>query len=96
MSFVLFPQELLRATGHLPLVQLECFPLMIMAGLFWIDRPGWRRAILMALALAFAWLSNPYYGLMCAVMVGVFGVWGLWGTAAAHGHAGGGRARPES
>lgn len=80
VSFVLFPQEIIRALGHLPLTQLACFPLMIMAGLHWVDRPGWRRAGLLALALAFAWLTNPYYGVMCTVMVVVFGVWGLFGT----------------
>jgi hypothetical protein len=80
VSFVLFPQEILRAQGHLPLVQIGCFPLMIMAGLHWLDRPGRGRAALMALALAFAWLSNPYYGVMCAIMAAVFGVWGVIGT----------------
>ena len=79
-SFVLFPQEILRVLGHLPLVQLECFPLMIMAGLHWVDRPGRRRAVLVALALAFAWLTNPYYGVMCTIMATIFGLWGVWGT----------------
>ena len=78
LSFVLFPQEILRVLGHLPLVQLECFPLMIMAGLHWLHRPGRRRAVLMALALAFAWLTNPYYGVMCTIMATVFGLWGVW------------------
>lgn len=80
VSFVLFPQEILRALGHPPLMQLGCFPLMIMAGLYWIDRPGPRRVALVAAALALAWLTNPYYGVMCAVIVAVVAIWGLWGT----------------
>jgi hypothetical protein len=77
VSFVLFPQEILRLLGHLPLVQMECFPLMVMAGLFWLAGPSWRRGALMAAAAAFGWLSNPYYGVMCSIMLVVFAAWGL-------------------
>lgn len=77
ISFALFPYMILRMLGHAPLTHLECFPVMIMAGLHWTARPGWRRAVLMALALALAWLTNPYYGVMCGVMLAVFVAWGF-------------------
>ncbi|MGD9696618.1 MAG: hypothetical protein AB7V42_13295 [Thermoleophilia bacterium] len=80
VSLVLLPNELVRATGHLPLTHVECFPLMFMAGVHWLRAPGRGRALLLALALAFAWLSNPYYGVMCSIMLVVFGAWALVAT----------------
>jgi hypothetical protein len=80
VSFVLFPFELLRVQGHVPFAQLACFPLMIMAGLYWLERPGWRRAALLALGWLFSWLSNPYFGVMCGLMLAVFLAWGFIGS----------------
>ncbi len=77
IALMFAPYQLLKATLHLPLVQLECFPLLILAGLCWLVKPGWVRALWMILALALAWLSNPYYGLMASVIIVVIGVVGL-------------------
>jgi len=77
LSFVIFPQEIIRALGHPPLVMLAPFPVVLMAGLHWLDRPGWRRAGLLGLALLFAWLTNPYYGVMCAIVIAVIVIWGF-------------------
>ena len=70
-AFMVFPYEQLRAVAHIPLAQLWCFPLLILAGIAWMERPGWRRAAWLTLALAGCWLTNPYYGLMGIVIVGV-------------------------
>ena len=75
ISFALFPYELIRNAGHVPLSHIECFPLMLMASVHWVSAPSRRRALLLALALAFGWLSNPYYGLMCTVIAAVAIVW---------------------
>lgn len=70
-AFILIPYVTLRATSHLPFVHLEAFPLLVMAGVFWLQLPNLRRAALLALAVAFAWISNPYYGLMALIMAAV-------------------------
>lgn len=77
VALMLAPYQLLRVTLHVPLVHLECFPLLILAGLRWLMAPSWRRALWMVLAVALAWITNPYYGLMAVVMVVVIGVVGL-------------------
>lgn len=81
VSLVLFPYELIRVAGHVPLAHLEAIPVVVMAGVYWIERPGVRRAVLLALALAFAWLTNPYYGVACGILVAVFALWALVGLA---------------
>jgi hypothetical protein len=81
VSLVLFPYELLRVAHHVPLAHLEAIPVVVMAGVYWIERPGVRRAVLLALALAFAWLTNPYYGVACGILVAVFALWALVGLA---------------
>lgn len=62
------PYEAFRATAHLPLAHMEWAPLLMLAGIAWIRRPTWRRAILLALATLLGWLSNPYYGAMATAM----------------------------
>lgn len=76
IALMLAPYTLLKATLHVPLVHLECFPLVLLAGIAWILRPAWTRALWLVLAVAFAWLTNPYYGLMAIVMAVVIGIVG--------------------
>jgi hypothetical protein len=71
-AFMLFPYEQIRATGHLVLAHLECLPILLMACLWWTERPSWRRAIALAAGFGFCAITNPYYGLMGAVTVAVF------------------------
>ena len=73
--------------GHVPLSHIECFPLMLMASVHWVSAPSRRRALLLALALAFGWLSNPYYGLMCTVIAAVAIVWAFAAVLARRGPA---------
>ncbi|MGE0026115.1 MAG: hypothetical protein AB7O78_07555 [Thermoleophilia bacterium] len=84
-AFALFPYETIRVFAHVPLTHLECVPLTLMAGLYWLRAPGWRRAFLVAAALAFAWLTNPYYGFMCMVVIAVIGLWGVVAAVRASG-----------
>jgi len=72
VSFELLPYVLLRAAGHPPLVHLWCFPVLVIAGLGFVERRSWRQALWLALAFALCWVTNPYYGVMGAVMVVVF------------------------
>jgi hypothetical protein len=69
LMFMLIPYHLARVTAHVPLSHLECFPLLLIAAIRWLERPTRRRAGWLAAAVALAWLTNPYYGLMCSVMV---------------------------
>jgi len=68
-AFVIFPYAIGKAVAHAPLVHLACFPLAVLAGLWWSERPTWRRALVVVAAYAFAWLTNPYYGLMATVVL---------------------------
>lgn len=77
VAFELAPYEMFRASAHYPLAHLEWAPLLLMAGIAWVRRPGWRAAILLALATLFGWLSNPYYGAMASIMAGVIALVGL-------------------
>lgn len=90
VAFALFPNALLRATGHYPLALLACFPLLFLAVWRWLERPGLRRSFWVAAACAFCWLTNPYWGVMSLVAVSVAGIAaavlvvrrGRWATAA--------------
>lgn len=68
-AYVIFPYIIGKAVVHAPLVHLACFPLAVLAGLWWSERPTWRRALVVVAAYAFAWLTNPYYGLMATVVL---------------------------
>jgi len=88
-AFMLFPYEQIRATGHLVLAHLECLPVLLIACLWWTERPSWRRAIALAGGFGFCAITNPYYGLMGAVVVAVFVIaaairlWRRWGLGTA-------------
>ena len=71
MAFEIFPYEALRVAAHPPLAWLMFAPLLLMACIWWLQKPSWRRAVVMAAATLFAWLSNPYFGAMALVAVGV-------------------------
>ena len=77
VAFMLAPYEMFRAAAHAPLAHMEWAPLLLMAGIAWIARPTWWRALLLAAATLFGWLSNPYYGAMASVVVGVVLILGL-------------------
>ncbi|MBI2684068.1 MAG: hypothetical protein HYX33_01545 [Actinobacteria bacterium] len=77
IAYMLFPYELTRVASHLPLAQLWCFPLLVIAGVRWIERPGLRRAAWLAAAFALAWLTDPYYGVMATLMVFVVAIVGI-------------------
>ena len=76
-AFSIFPNALIRASTHYPLAAMACIPLILLAAWSWHRQPGLRGAVLVAAALAFCWLSNPYYGTMGFVIVAVVGVAGL-------------------
>ncbi len=77
VAFEIFPYEALRVAAHPPLAWLIFVPLLLMACVYWLQGPTWRRAILVAAATLFAWLSNPYFGAMALVAVGVTLVVGI-------------------
>jgi hypothetical protein len=70
-AFALFPNFLIRASGHYPMAFLACFPILLLALWRWMEAPGWRRAWWLAAATAFCWMSNPYYGAMGSVMLAI-------------------------
>ncbi len=77
VAFEIFPYEALRVAAHPPLAWLIFVPLLLMACVYWLQGPTWRRAILVAAVTLFAWLSNPYFGAMALVAVGVTLVVGI-------------------
>ncbi len=77
VAFEIFPYEALRVAAHPPLAWLIFVPLLLMACVYWLQGPTWRRAILIAAVTLFAWLSNPYFGAMALVAVGVTLVVGI-------------------
>lgn len=81
MAFELFPYEALRVTGHPPLAWLVFAPLFLMAAIWWLQSPTWRRASALAGATLFAWLTNPYFGAMASVAAGVTLLVGLIAVA---------------
>ncbi len=71
LAFQIFPYETLRVAGHPPLAWLMFAPVLLMACIYWLQQPSWRRAVLVGGATLFAWLSNPYFGAMALVAVAV-------------------------
>ena len=65
LVFVVFPWHMQRAlAGHASLTHIEAFPLFLLAGLAWLRRPTDGRALLVGLAVVFAWLTSGYFGTM--------------------------------
>ncbi len=69
LAFVVFPHHLLKIGSHFPLAYMACFPLALLAALWWARGPSVRRALAVTASVGFAWLSNPYYGVMVIIMV---------------------------
>ncbi|MGD9572515.1 MAG: hypothetical protein AB7V62_11550 [Thermoleophilia bacterium] len=74
VAFAIFPNALLRATGHYPLALLACFPILFIAVWRWLERPGLRRSLWMAAAVLFCWLTNPYWGIAAFVAILAAGI----------------------
>ena len=70
----MFPNALVRATGHYPLALLACFPILLLVLWRWMEAPGRRRAVWLAVGTLACWLTNPYYGAMSFVILAVGGL----------------------
>ena len=87
------PYVLGKAVVHAPLASVACFPLLVLAALWWGEAPSWRRALAVTGAFALAWTTSAYYGLIAVIMVVVICGWALlahgrqrgWRSAAAPG-----------
>jgi hypothetical protein len=85
LALAVSPYVLGKAVVHAPLVSVACFPLIILSGLWWAERPSWRRALAVTGAFALAWTTSGYYGLIATVMVVVICGWALIGAARSRG-----------
>ena len=65
---MLCPYENYRVSQQLPLALLAWAPLVLWASLRWVESPTRRRALFVALSIAFAWVVHPYYGFMAFVI----------------------------
>jgi hypothetical protein len=73
LVFMIFPWHIWRVNeGHGSLVHLEVFPLLVLALHAWTQQPTHRRAALVGLATAAAWLFSGYWGAMAAIGSVVF------------------------
>jgi len=77
VALMFSPYLTYRVGVHIPLANIACMPLTVLACLAWMERRSPRRALWVALALVFAWLTNPYYGFMCLVIAIVICAIGL-------------------
>lgn len=71
VALMVAPYQLAKAMLHIPFVHLECFPLLLLTGIRWAERPDRGRALWMVGALALGWVTNPYYGIICTVLAAV-------------------------
>ncbi len=71
VALMVAPYQLAKAMLHIPFVHLECFPLLLLTGIRWAERPDRGRALWMVGALALGWVTNPYYGIICTVIAAV-------------------------
>lgn len=81
VALMLSPYVTYRVGVHVPLADVACIPLTLLAGLAWMQRQTLGQALWVAAALIFAWLTNPYYGFMCvtiAMVIGVMGIGWAW------------------
>jgi hypothetical protein len=76
-ALMLCPYLVNRVAEQVPLANLACFPLALMAGIYWMQRPCLRRSIWVALAMVLGWLTHPYFGLMCMVMLMIITAMGI-------------------
>ncbi len=76
-ALMLCPYLVNRVAEQVPLTNLACFPLTLMAGIYWMQRPCLRRSVWVALAMVLGWLTHPYFGLMCMVMLMVIAAMGI-------------------
>ena len=77
VALMLSPYVTYRIGVHVPLADVACIPLTILAALAWMQRQTVGQALWVVGALVFAWLTNPYYGFMCLVIAGVIGLLGI-------------------
>jgi hypothetical protein len=88
-AFAMCPYILGKAINHLSLAQIACFPVAILAALWWSERASWRRALVVTATLVFAWITTPYNGLMVMVVLavvcggGAIRIWRAHGPAVA-------------
>lgn len=85
LALMFSPYLTYRVGVHIPLANIACMPLTVLACLAWMERLSPRRALWVALALVFAWLTNPYYGFMCLVIAIVICAIGLGAEWRRHG-----------
>ncbi len=85
LALAVSPYVLGKAVVHAPLVDVACFPLIILTCLWWGEAPSWRRALAVTGAFALAWTTSGYYGLIATLMVVVICIWVLIDIARARG-----------
>lgn len=68
LVFMLLPWLIWRVNvGHASLTHLEVFPLLFLALHEWARQPTWRRAALVGVLTAAAWLTFGYFGAMAVI-----------------------------
>jgi len=90
VAYMFFPWHTLKADIHVTLAHLELFPVLVIAALWWLKRPSWRRALVVGAVGLALWLSSGYFGIVAFVGICVVTVvgWivtgrrtGRWGSA---------------
>ncbi len=76
-ALAISPYVVGKAVVHAPLANIACFPLLMLACLWWNERPSWKRALAVTGAFALAWTTTAYYGLMALLIVVVICGWGM-------------------
>lgn len=76
-ALAIAPYVVGKAVVHAMMANVACFPLLILACLWWNERPSWKRALAVTGAFALAWTTTAYYGLMAVVIVLVICGWGV-------------------
>ncbi len=85
VALMFSPYLTYRVGVHIPLANIACMPVTVLACLAWMERRSPRRGLWVALALVLAWLTNPYYGFMCLVIAIVICAIGLGAEWRRHG-----------
>jgi hypothetical protein len=71
LVYTIFPWHLEKAQGHAGFVHLEGFPLLVLAVIAWYRKPVVSRALLVAAASLFLWMTAGYFGLLGAIALAV-------------------------